>query len=196
MDVEGQDLRLLHCLTKRNHYVILCSGYIRVCDRRKESYGNGTTVQKRRSTGGLFAAELICIVLMLLGGSAALAEGSLTDNYAHFVAPLDGDVLPAGEFELRWQYSDEGVTGSAGLMAERYITYLTVYRNGQEIKSDTIKLKSIDFTAPTHSWRTMLREPGDYRFILATGQGTDAPDVLSVTVTEPLREGTCGDGLT
>ena len=134
----------------------------------------------------------LCAALAVV--ETGLAE-SLTENLATFATPQDGDTFPAGRIEVGWRYSSAGVTGIATKTAANYVTYFVVMKDGEVVKDETIEKKNIDFSAIYDYGRILLKEPGVYTFSLATAGGVDAPDTVTVTVTEPLRSGTCGNHL-
>ena len=139
---------------------------------------------KRWIAGLLAALLLLCAVTAAAEGvgaqSAARAAGGATNNYATFARLSDNDVVATGtETEIWLDYSPNGV-GTGQQIAANYITYLVVTKDGNVVVSKTIRPSTIVFTESMQVATVTLDEPGIYTFSVATGNGTDAPDTVTV----------------
>ena len=113
-------------------------------------------------------------------------------NLAHFVQPKDGDVLPQGKVDIYLTYDDDGVwDASGGMLSEGEIydnympTLLSVEKDGV-VDVTTIRDNHITFNGENQCYATVtLNEAGVYRLGVASSRGTDNPEVITVTVTDP-----------
>ena len=139
----------------------------------------------------------LLMVLLLLFTATAFAESAVditemtepeardadkaTQNYAKFARLKNMDVVAVGaETEIWLDYDSKGV-GNGQNIAANYITYLVITKDGELVESKTIRLTNIKFYESMQVTTVTLTEPGIYTFSVATGNGTDAPDTVTVS---------------